>query len=151
MVKVYFVKKWTVNSVTNDSEGLYIFGDNNIKKGCGGQAIIRYLPNAIGIPTKKYPNNESKSYYTDDDYDNNCNKINIAIDIIKTRLDSKIYNKLVLPEDGLGTGLARLPIKAPRTYNYLIDKICSLVGEMDKESLKKIEELKGYQQIKLNN
>lgn len=34
----------------------------------GGQAIIRGLPNTIGIPTKKYPSNLKSSFYTDDEY-----------------------------------------------------------------------------------
>jgi hypothetical protein len=147
MVKIGFVKKWTLNSVENDQLCLYIFGDNNVKKGCGGQAIIRHLSNASGIPTKKYPNYDYDSYYSDKDYDNNCLMINEAIDIIKKKLETKIYTWLVLPEDGFGTGLAQLPKKAPKTYNYMIDQIYELVKKIDIDKLKKIEILKGYQKI----
>lgn len=46
---------WTVNDARSNKNSLFVYGDNDIKKGKKGQAIIRDEPNAIGIPTKKYP------------------------------------------------------------------------------------------------
>ena len=148
MVKVCFVKRWMYNDVKSDIKSLYIFGDNNVKKGCKGQAIIRYLYNACGIPTKIYPSYDDEAYYSDNCYENNCNRIDESINIIKNKLEKNVYDRLILPEDGLGTGLAELPRKAPRTYNYLVKKIYELVEEIDIEGIKTLELLRGYRKNK---
>ena len=115
---------WTVADVENDREALFVFGDNNIGKGKGGQAIIRDLPNAIGIPTKKFPSNHQSSFYSDTDFDDNVARITKAINnIIK---ESVAYEYVVLPADGFGTGLAKLPSKAPKTYAYLVKAVDEL-------------------------
>ena len=121
---VVFKGFWTVEDVQKNPHALFIFGDNNIGRGKGGQAIIRGLPNAIGIPTKKYPSNDPESFYTDAEYNENITKINTAINIIVGLSTS--YKYIVLPEDGLGTGLADLPRKAPNTYKYLVNAINNL-------------------------
>ena len=96
---------------------LFVYGDNDVHRGKKGQAIIRDLPNTIGIPTKKIPSNEIHSFYTDDELENNTIKIRKAIDEI---IDlSQHYEYIIFPEDGFGTGLAQLPIKAPKTYEFL--------------------------------
>lgn len=121
---------WTRNYVKNNSNMLFVFGDNDCKIGKGGQAIIRGLKNTIGIPTKKFPSNFYKSFYTDDDYKDNCKKIDVAIKKIKKKFYGKNYDYLVLPQDGFGTGLARLPSKAPNTYKYLNTVVSELIREL---------------------
>jgi len=146
MVKVIFVRKWSFKLVKNDpNKCLYIFGDNDVKKGLGGQAVIRDLPNAWGIPTKKFPNFNPKSYYYDSEYETNCRNIQNALDSIKAEVKKEFYKYLVLPEDGFGTGLAKLPKKAPKTFNYLVQGIYDLIEEIDPKALKQLEKLKGYQ------
>ena len=71
---------WTVDDVRNNRNKLFLYGDNNIKKGRGGQAIIRDEGNTIGIPTKKLPNNDKKSYYTDNEFDDNKNIVILKTD-----------------------------------------------------------------------
>ena len=66
---------WTVSDVKMAPDYLFIFGDNDIQKGKGGQAIIRDEPNTFGIPTKKQPNNNLNSFYYDVEYDQNIKKI----------------------------------------------------------------------------
>jgi hypothetical protein len=122
---------WTRNYVKKTQNCLFIFGDNDCKMGKGGQAIIRGLKNVKGIPTKKFPNNYYKSFYTDKEYDDNCAKIDIAINKIKKTFYSKKYDYLVLPEDGFGTGLSRLPSKAPLTYEYLKTAVAMLIEELN--------------------
>jgi len=112
---------WTISDVKNHPNWLFVFGDNNVGKGKGGQAIIRDLSNTIGIPTKKFPSNHSSSFYTDYNYDDNTKRISVAINKIINL--SKHYDQVVLPEDGFGTGLAKLPSKAPKTYDFLINSI----------------------------
>ena len=124
---VIFKGYWTISDVKKNSNALFVYGDNDVHIGKGGQAIIRDLPNTIGIPTKKYPSNKPSSFYTDSEYISNIVRITDAINKIIDR--SIKYKYVVLPEDGFGTGLAQLPTKAPRTFAFLVNAI---------EDLKKI-------------
>lgn len=117
MKVVYFNGFWTVQDCLNNPTSLFIYGDNDIQKGCGGQAIIRNCKNTVGIPTKKLPNNLETSFYNDNELENNKIKINMAINNILEK--AKNYEVIVLPTDGFGTGFSKLPIKAPKTFEYL--------------------------------
>jgi hypothetical protein len=125
-----FDKFWTIDDVNNNTNYLFIFGDNDIQKGKRGQAIIRDLPNTIGIPTKKLPTLHHDAFYTDNEYKNNIKKIDLAIyKIIKKFLKNKNkYTTLVIPKDGFGTGLAQLKTKAPKTFLYIENKINALIA-----------------------
>jgi hypothetical protein len=115
---------WTVEDVRNKPNYLFLFGDNDIQKGTGGQAIIRYEPNAFGIPTKKLPNFHPKSFYYDSEYENNISKINSAINkLIKYLERNKEIIGIYFPENGFGTGLANLQKNAQNTLKYLNDKM----------------------------
>ena len=74
---------------------LFIFGDNAVeRRGMGGQAVVRYEPNSHGIATKKHPNNNPGSFFTDNEFEYN-------IAIIKNDIDSipcQKYSVIVLPE-----------------------------------------------------
>ena len=58
-----FKGDWTINDVKKNPNKLFIFGDNNARLGKGGQAIIRDLPNVMGIRTKKGPSRKAAAYY----------------------------------------------------------------------------------------
>ena len=119
---------WTVAIVRQYPHALFVFGDNDCGKGTGGQAIIRNEPNSIGLPTKKMPRNTKHSFYTDEEYADNCLKIDIAIQsILKVALQKK-YTTIVLPANGFGTGLSQLQNKAPHTLAYIEQKIECLKG-----------------------
>ena len=93
---------------------LYVFGDNAKRFGMGGQAKeMRGEPNAIGIATKDSPS-ESMS---DDDYINNIMTIMEDMKPIFNHLIN--LGNIVLPSDGIGTGLANLSNEAPRTWDGL--------------------------------
>lgn len=107
--------------VQANPEKIYIFGDNDQRKGLGGQAEeMRGEPNAIGIRVKKEPKKEeTTSFYTDDEYKENIVKINE--DINKIRTEAILKGKtIIIPEDGIGTGLSALEAHAPKTYNFLV-------------------------------
>ncbi len=109
-------KPWTREEVANDPENIYIFGDNLIEKGRGGQACIRGLSNAFGIPTKKLPAMHERAFFTDAEFDDN--KIAIDKAIAKLPKDKNwIYNP------NIGAGLAEMPTRCPRTYQYLLDRL----------------------------
>ena len=75
----YFKGFWTRDDAMKHPDWLFIFGDNNLKEGFGGQAIIRGLPNALGIPTKKDPGNDITSFYNDNELESNKIKISQSI------------------------------------------------------------------------
>jgi hypothetical protein len=114
---------WTINDVRLRKDYIFVFGDNDKQYGKGGQAIIRDEPNTHGIPTKKCPNNRYSSFYTDDEYDENIVKIDHAINKLLHRLKNEKFRGIILPKAGLGTGLAKLPQKAPKTYRFLVSKL----------------------------
>ena len=54
----------------NDNPNSYfVFGDNLIRKGYGGAAMLRDHPQAIGFVTKKFPDNRDTSFYDPQEYE----------------------------------------------------------------------------------
>lgn len=106
------------SDIQSNPDKIYLFGDNDLRTGLGGQAKeMRGEPNAIGVRTKKAPLNDPSVYYTDNEFKDNVKKINDDIQQIRNAmLRGKI---LVIPEDGIGTGLAELRTKAPKTFAHL--------------------------------
>ena len=121
MKVIIFEGFWTEESVEKDSANLYIFGDNNIGEGCGGQAIIRNLSNSLGIPTKKLPTMNDNAFYSDEEFEDNKKHIDDSISII--RQEAGKYAAVVFPKDGFGTGLAMLPTVAPKTFEYVESEV----------------------------
>lgn len=117
MNRVIFQKLIFREDLRNNPEVCYLFGDNLARVGLGGQAKeMRNEPNAYGIATKKSPS----EYFTDDEYNQNIVLIEQDIKRIpKNRL-------IVVPSDGIGTGLARLSEVAPKTFNFLQIKLMEL-------------------------
>lgn len=80
---------------------------------------MRGEPNAVGIPTKLLPGMGNTDFFRDEDYDRAKPKIDAAF----VRLFAHAANggEVVWPKDGIGTGLAELPRRAPRIWK-LIDE-----------------------------
>ena len=118
MIEV-FNGNWNYNIVKNNKDKIFVFGDNDLRIGKGGQAIIRDLKNTIGIRTKKEPNNYTNSFYSDNEYNDNIRKINEDIQ----KINEEIINGsiIIFSNGGYGTGLAKLNVKAPKTFKYLCD------------------------------
>jgi DNA polymerase elongation subunit (family B) len=109
---------------------VFIFGDNDLKTGLGGQAAqMRGEKNTIGIPTKKKPDITDDSYYTDDEFEQNKKKINFAVSLIIREI--RMGKTIVLPSNGIGTGLARLQEKAPKTFKFLQATLNALQSYID--------------------
>lgn len=114
--------------IKSNPEILFVFGDNDERKGLGGMAKeFRGEPNTVGIRTKRKPTTENDAYYSDFDYDENCNKIDEDCAEILSR--SKNYVAVFIPE-GIGTGLSKLPERAPRTYGFLVEHLEKLTEEL---------------------
>ena len=117
------VSRYTDADVKANPDTIYVFGDNNQRTGTGGQAQIRNNPNAFGISTKLKPKNTEDAFMSDNDLESN--KAVIDNDIAKIQAQNK---PLVFPQDGFGTGLARLQEKAPETYKYLKQRLLEEFG-----------------------
>jgi hypothetical protein len=110
----------TVSYVQQCDTTLFVFGDNDKRTGKGGQAVIRDEPNTIGIRTKKAPRSYLSAYYTDDEYAENIRKIGEDLDSI-IKMAEDYDNVFFIP--GIGRGLAKLHVKAPKTYKWAERKI----------------------------
>ena len=104
---------------------LYLFGDNLQRVGLGGQAKeMRGERNAVGVATKKAPEMQESAFFTDADLDTNCAQI--WRDLLPAVLHMRQGGHVILPLDGLGTGLSELPTRAPKTNAYLEQKLAEL-------------------------
>ena len=113
-------EKITAEYVRKKPETLFVFGDNDMREGKKGQAQIRDERNTIGLRTKKAPKGTSDAYYTDEEYRGNISKMNN--DLKKIQEEAKKYQSVYyIP--GIGEGYAKLQKKAPRTYEWLKDRI----------------------------
>jgi hypothetical protein len=87
------------------------------RKGRGGQAAeMRDEPNAIGIPTKWKPAQTEEAFFSDAAWNNL--DVKSAIENAFRKLEAHLSSgkDVVLPADGIGTGLAQLPSRAPRLF-----------------------------------
>jgi hypothetical protein len=118
MMPLIFQQRITHDDLTKHPENIFIFGDNELRRGNGGQAgVCRGHPNALGVATKRAPERTDDAYWTDTDFDR-------LITIIAHDLTPAVTHILkggtvVCPTAGLGTGLSELPSRAPNVFAYL--------------------------------
>ena len=111
----------------------FVFGDNLIRKGKKGQAIIREEPNSYGIPTKRLPSMDKSAFFSDKEDEYLVVKDNL-IELWNLHLQNKT---IVLPENPVGSGLADLKNKSPK-INSLIKRFWNSAElEVSKELIKK--------------
>lgn len=109
---------------------VFVFGDNIIEKGFGGQAAeMRGEPNAIGIPTKWKPNWEELSFFTDGDLDRPV--VKDAIDKALAKIEEALASgkNVVISSSGVGSHRADLQGRAPRIDAYIKAGLAKLAGE----------------------
>jgi hypothetical protein len=117
--------------VQEDRRTLFVFGDNMEGRGLGGQAReMRGEPNTIGVPTKWRPGREERDYFTDADIRDRevWHAIYSAFEKIRAALEAG--QNIIIPADGLGTGLAELPTRAPKLH-AAIEKAILELGNPD--------------------
>ena len=123
IIKQKFIHR---DDLRNNPNVLYVFGDNMQQTGFGGQAKhMRGEPNAVGIPTKWSPSMKPDAFFrTHDD---------LQVPMVRTRFQFlKLEEHLaeggviVIPADGIGTGLARLEETAPTYLRFIEDKLAKL-------------------------
>jgi hypothetical protein len=119
-----FQKVYKRDDARRNPEVLYVFGDNVRRVGLGGQAReMRQEPNAVGVATKVSP------YECFGDKPEEIIAQNRIIDIDMKPLFDHLKNGgiVVWPTDGIGTGLAGLPVYAPMTFEYIQQKLAALI------------------------
>ena len=137
--KIEFTTKLTRKLLEDNPDKIYLFGDNvadrGTKKKGGGQAVIRGLPNAFGIPTKHSAKTTDDAYFKDDEASQK-----IIVDAFRELAEKHPNKTIVIPvnRDGkhtLGKGLAKLEEKAPQTLailNKILDGITNM--EINRQS-----------------
>lgn len=124
IIRQKFIKRGDLRA--NPSR-IYVFGDNMVRRGLGGQAReMRGESNAIGVPTKWCPGTDTLDYFDDHDWQG-C-AVHMAIDGAFNAIEAalELGKDVVIPSDGLGTGLAELPTRAPKIHAYIEDRIREL-------------------------
>jgi hypothetical protein len=58
----------TEDFLDKNPSAIFVFGDNTLRQGYGGAAVLRDHPRAYGFITKKYPNNDDGSFYHPKEY-----------------------------------------------------------------------------------
>ena len=122
MINAVIQKEWySLEQCEENPKSLFIFGDNLVRNGCGGQAQIRFAPNSVGVPTKLYPTMDEDSFFSDRAAE--LIEVEKALVKVKERCIKGGYNRLVFPADGLGTGLSEMDVRSPVIFekmNYMI-------------------------------
>lgn len=116
---IRIVKRYTREMARSSPNTLFVFGDNLARQGFGGQAAaLRGEPNARGVPTKWRPSNANDAFFRDSDL---AGEVQSQIDGVFEDLTRHLRGggEVVWPEDGVGTGLARLEETAPLICDYI--------------------------------
>lgn len=121
---VEFVHRYNNAMVIDQSHKLFVFGDNLARTGRAGQAIIRGCENTIGLPTKRAPCMDEFCFFTDADLAIVIKAASADIDTLFLAVGHGVT--IVWPQDGIGTGLAQLPQRAPaikKFYDALLEDL----------------------------
>lgn len=104
---------------------LFLFGDNELRKGLGGLAgELRGEPNAHGVRTKALPSMVQSAFWYDDDFD----RVTALImeDLQKPLRWVSSGKTVVIPRNGIGVRLAKLPENAPNVFEFMMRKFALL-------------------------
>jgi len=85
----------------SNPDSYFVFGDNLIRQGYGGAAILRDHPQAIGFVTKKFPDNRDTSFYDVEEYES---LFFDELENLKTRIETEKDKTFYISQ--LGGGLA---------------------------------------------
>jgi len=113
--------KITRRFIRDHRHAIFVFGDNIAGKGYGGQAKeARGEPNAWGLPTKWKPDNRLDSFFTDGQFREVKEVVDALFRDLRIAMESG-FEVVFFP--GIGTGLADLQNRAPKTLAYIREKI----------------------------
>lgn len=125
---VLFQKIIRREDLRRNPQVLYVFGDNMLRKGLGGlAAICRFEKNAVGVVTKYLPSMAPDAFFTDDAVGVLAQNRQIDKDMKPLFAHVKHGGIVVWPTDGIGTNLADLQERAPRTFDHVQSKLAALI------------------------
>jgi hypothetical protein len=129
MSGLVFLKWISRDFVRENPDALFVFGDNLLRIGMGGQAAsMRGEPNAIGVATKRAPGASDDDFFSDHDSD--------ALALIDADIDRVVAalaegRTVYVPLDGLGTGLSELPQRAPTLHAHIVERFRAMCGDVE--------------------
>lgn len=107
---------------------LFVFGDNEARKGMGGQAAAcRGEPNAVGIATKRAPSMAESAFWSDADFKRCAAIIDKDMEPLFTHVLAG--GTVVFPRAGIGTGLSQLPQRAPSLMEHIRMRVRELMKQ----------------------
>jgi len=105
---------------------VFVYGDNLVRKGKGGAAKLRNEPNTYGFVTKKYPNNQDRSFYRPDEY---AEVFEVELRKLTKEIESNPHKLYLISK--LGAGLAN-------KYDICDKVIVPGLNELKKANLKNV-------------
>jgi len=109
--------EFTRQLLRDNPKALFVFGDNMVRAGFGGQAKeCRGEPNAVGLPTKKAPSMDEGAFFLDADLPDV--KRETTADLKRVAGHVKGGGTLFWPAYGIGTGRAQLKERAPAIADW---------------------------------
>lgn len=113
------IETLSIRICRENSNKVFVFGDNLMRRGKKGQAVIRDIPNTFGIPTKRAPNMNDNAFFSD-----KLDEIALVFRALSRLKNLEIAGKtIVFPASGLGTGLARMEEKSPILFKLMNEAI----------------------------
>ena len=132
-------QQWVMRSdLVNNPNALYLFGDNVDRLGLGGQAKeMRGERNAVGVATKWEPYNSPDSFFLDKDITKTAEIVLDDLRIPLKAVAAGIDRIIVIPTDGLGTGLSQLNKYSPTLDRFLkgfLDNFIQIAYDLEYEA-----------------
>lgn len=132
MPVAYFRGWYTPELVQENPDVIFVFGDNARRRGMGGQAIIRGLPNIHGIATKRIGDMARGSFFEEG---NEADRKVVEDDLAGLEALLKEGKRVIIPVSNqaekisLGLERAQLTVRAPSLYKLICDRIEAFVSE----------------------
>lgn len=127
-INVEIQKKWySIEQCNQNPNKLYVFGDNLKRVGKGGQAMIRDAYNAFGIATKRTPSMDEAAFFSDRP-DEAIALFEDIYNLVYTFYNNETFDTIVLPADGLGTGLSEMPHRSPRLFEWMNNTLSTVLN-----------------------
>lgn len=103
---------------------LYIFGDNLDREGYGGQAAeMRGESNSFGIATKRSISHNYPDDYFFDTEEDVIGILRKEFFRLELHLNYNEYKAIIIPLDGIGTGLSKMSEYAPKALAFINQKL----------------------------
>lgn len=124
---------YILDEVLKNTSRLYLYEDNATNPSRTNRAHIGDEDNTASVITKHIRGNTMEAWYQDSGDEQAIEQIDESIAALVEKIRSKIYTRVIIPED-LGQD-GELHIHAPKTFLYLLGLIFELAEKYDPSSL----------------